>query len=144
MKRILDIVGSRKEIYSVQKSDSVRMAAQEMAQRDVRAISVLDGNRLVGIISVWDITTKVVAEGRNPNVTSVEEVMTPDPMTTFPDASYAECLVTMLANDFQHLVVTGPEGEVFGAVALGDLLKLDKVERDQVLGFYEDLFSAYR
>jgi CBS domain-containing protein len=143
MKTIQDIIQSRREIYSVQYSDSVRKAAEEMSRRDVRAISVLDGTRLVGIVSVWDIMAKVVAESRDPTLMRVEEVMTPEPMTTSPDASYAECLVTMLANDFQHLVVVGPDGKVFGTVAIGDLLKLDKKERDEVLEFYEELFNAY-
>jgi CBS domain-containing protein len=144
MKTILDIIASRSEIYSVQYNDSVRKAAEEMTRRNVRAISVLDGSQLIGIVSVWDIMSKVVATGQDPSGTRVEEIMTPSPMTTFADASYAECLVTMLGNDFQHLVVVGPEGEVFGTVALGDLLKLDKSERDEVLRFYEELFSAYR
>jgi len=143
MKRIRDIVGSRTEVYTVQKTDSVRQAAQEMTRRNVRAISVLDGDRLVGILSEWDIMTKVVAEGRDPETTRVEEVMTPDPMTATPDATYAECLVTMLANDFQHLVVVTPEGRVLGTVSLGDLLSLDKRERDEALEFYERFFQVY-
>ncbi len=143
MKRIRDIVGSRTEVYTVQKTDSVRQAAQEMTRRNVRAISVLDGNRLVGILSEWDIMTKVVAEGRDPDTTRVEEIMTPDPMTATPEATYAECLVTMLANDFQHLVVVTPEGRVLGTVSLGDLLSLDKKERDEALEFYEHFFQVY-
>lgn len=143
MKRIRDLVGSRTEVYTVQKTDSVRRAAQEMTRRNVRAISVLDGERLVGILSEWDIMTKVVAEGRDPDATRVEEIMTPDPMTATPDATYAECLVTMLANDFQHLVVVTPEGRVLGTVSLGDLLSLDKKERDEVLQFYEHFFQVY-
>ncbi|MCS6815809.1 MAG: CBS domain-containing protein [Blastocatellia bacterium] len=143
MKRIRDIVGSRTEVYTVQKTDSVRHAAQEMTRRNVRAISVLDGDRLVGILSEWDIMTKVVAEGRDPETTRVEEIMTPDPMTATPDATYAECLVTMLANDFQHLVVVTTEGKVLGTVSLGDLLSLDKKERDEALAFYERFFQIY-
>jgi len=87
--------------------------------------------------------TKVVAEGRDPETTRVEEVMTPNPMTATPDATYAECLVTMLANDFQHLVVVTPEGKVLGTVSLGDLLSLDKKERDEALEFYERFFQVY-
>jgi CBS domain-containing protein len=143
MKRIRDIVSSRTEVYTVQKTDSVRQAAQEMTRRNVRAISVLEGDRLVGILSEWDIMTKVVAEGRDPETTRVEEIMTPDPMTATPDASYAECLVTMLANDFQHLVVVTPDGRVLGTVSLGDLLSLDKKERDEALEFYERFFQVY-
>ncbi len=143
MKRIRDIVSSRTEVYTIQKGDSVRQAAQEMTRRNVRAISVLDGDRLVGILSEWDIMTKIVAEGRDPETTRVEEVMTPDPMTATPDATYAECLVTMLANDFQHLVVVTPEGRVLGTVSLGDLLSLDKKERDEALEFYERFFQVY-
>lgn len=142
MKRISEIIGDRKEVYSVQKHESVREVARRMAEWNVRAVTVMDGPTVVGIVSNWDFLTQVLAQGRDPERTPVGEVMTPNPMTTTPDATYAECLVTMLENDFQHLVVITPEGELRGTVALGDLLKIDKRERDQVIEFYQEMFSG--
>ncbi len=143
MKRIRDLIESRTEIYSVQARDSVRRAAQEMTRRDVRAITVLDGDKLAGILSQWDIMTKVVAEGRDPEATTVAEIMTPDPMTVSPNDTYAECLGTMLANDIQHLVVITPEGIVKGLIAIGDLLKVDRKEQSEIIEYYEKLFQMY-
>lgn len=143
MKRIRDLIESRTEIYSVQARDSVRRAAQEMTRRDVRAITVLDGDRLAGILSQWDIMTKVVAEGRDPDATMVAEIMTPDPKTASPNDTYAECLGTMLANDIQHLVVVTPEGTVKGLIAIGDLLKVDRKEQSEIIEYYERLFQMY-
>lgn len=143
MKRIRDLIESRTEIYSVQARDSVRRAAEEMTRRDVRAITVLDGDQLAGILSQWDIMTKVVAQGRDPDTTIVAEIMTPDPMTASPDDTYAECLGTMLANDIQHLVVVTPEGTVKGLIAIGDLLKVDRKEQSEIIEYYEKLFQMY-
>jgi CBS domain-containing protein len=143
MKRISEILGDRKEVYSVQKDDSVQAAARRMAEWSIRAVTVMDGPKVAGIVSNWDFLTKVTALGRNPETTTVGEVMTANPMTVSPDATYAECLVTMLENDFQHLVVVTPDGELRGTVAIGDLLKIDKWERDQVIVFYQEMFSGH-
>ena len=144
MKRISEIIAPREEIYSVRTTDSVAQAARYMKSRGIRAVCVMDGPKIAGIVSHWDFLTKVLAEGRDPNQTTVGQVMTPNPMTVSPDATYAECLVTMLENDFQHLVVVTPEGEMRGLVAIGDLLKIDKMERDSVIEFYQEMFSSHR
>jgi len=143
MKRISEIIGDRTEVYSVQKGDSVREAARRMAEWNIRAVTVMEGSKVAGIVSNWDFLTKVTALGRNPETTTVGEVMTANPMTAAPDATYAECLVTMLENDFQHLVVITPDGELRGTVAIGDLLKIDKRERDEVISFYQEMFSGH-
>jgi len=144
MKRINEIIGDRTEVYSVQKSDSAREAARRMAEWNIRAVTVMDGQKVAGIVSNWDFLTRVIAKGLDPERTTVGEVMTPNPMTATPDATYAECLVTMLENDFQHLVVVTREGELRGTVAIGDLLKIDKRERDEVIQFYQEMFSGGR
>jgi CBS domain-containing protein len=144
MKRISEIIAPREEIYSVRTTDSVAQAARYMKDRGIRAVCVMDGPEIAGIVSNWDFLTKVLAEGRDPNQTTVSEVMTSNPMTVSPDATYAECLVTMLENDFQHLVVVTPEGQMRGTVAIGDLLKIDKMERDSVIEFYQEMFSGHR
>jgi CBS domain-containing protein len=142
MKRISEIIIVRTEVYCVHPDDTVQDAARRMAEWSVRAVTVCDDKQVVGIISNWDFLTKVLAQGRDPKTTTISQVMTSNPMTVTPDASYAECLVAMLDNDFQHLVVVAENGEPRGTVAIGDLLKTDKAERDAVLHFYHDLFTA--
>lgn len=142
MKRISEIITVRTEVYCVHPDDTVHEAAQRMAQWNVRAVTVCQDNRVVGIVSNWDFLTKVLAQGEDPKTTRISQVMTSDPMTVTPDASYAECLVTMLENDFQHLVVVSERGEPLGTVAIGDLLKIDKAERDEMLRFYHNMFMG--
>jgi CBS domain-containing protein len=143
MKRISEIIDPRKEVYCVRTNDSVREVARRMAQWSIRAVTVMDGDRVAGIVSNWDFLTQVLAHGRDPDGTTVADVMTPHPLTVSPEATYAECLVTMLENDFQHLVVMTPEGQLRGTVALGDLLRIDKRERDEVIQFYQEMFSGH-
>ncbi len=141
MKTIGDITNRRREIYSVEIHESAKAAAEKMSRWYVRAVSVTEGGRLAGIVSEWDFLTKVVALGRDPETTKVSEIMTPNPRTTSPSATYAECLVTMLEHDFQHLIAVTDSGELRGTIALGDLLKLDKAERDEVIEFYERMLK---
>ncbi len=142
MKTIGDITNKRRQIYSVDMKDSVRAAAEKMSKWDVRAVCVTDRGNIAGIVSEWDFLTKVVAQGLAPETVRVEQIMTHSPQTTSPEASYAECLVTMLKNDFQHLVVVTHSGELRGTVALGDLLKVDKSERDELIDFYSKLLNT--
>ena len=141
MKTIDDITNRRQEIYSVDRRESAKAVAEKMRQWYIRAVCVTDGGRLVGIVSEWDFLVKLMGAGRDPGLTPIGEIMTPDPHTTDPGASYAECLAIMMKNDFQHLVVVSGSGELRGTISVGDLLRVDKVERDGVIEFYESMLK---
>ncbi|MBI4469612.1 MAG: CBS domain-containing protein [Acidobacteria bacterium] len=141
MKTIGDITNRRKEIYSVETKESALAVAGKMRNWYVRAVSVTEGGRLVGIVSEWDFLTKLLGTARDPEHTPIGEIMTPDPHTAHPGASYAECLATMMKHDFQHLVIVTESGELRGTISVGDLLRVDKVERDGVIEFYESMLK---
>ncbi|HEY7410504.1 MAG TPA: CBS domain-containing protein, partial [Vicinamibacteria bacterium] len=64
-----------REVYHVPASLSVREAARYMTERRVGAVSVLEGTRLVGVLSERDLMGRVVAPGLDPDATRVGEVM---------------------------------------------------------------------
>jgi CBS domain-containing protein len=129
MTKIGAIVSGR-EAYGVTKRETVRGAARYMADRRVGAVAVLDGSRLVGILSERDVMTRVVAAGLDPDATAVEAVMTRELLVTGPAASYAEGLREMRAAGCRHLPVI--DGERFlGMVAQRDLLQIDLDEKSE-------------
>lgn len=118
-----------RELYYLTPGQSVADAARYMAERNVGAVCVLEGDRLVGILSERDIMTRVVAQGRDPKSTRVSEIMTPNPVVVDAGESYENCIRTMKAASFRHLPVVS-EGKLLGLVSLRDLLQVDISEKD--------------
>jgi len=98
----------------------VREAARIMAERRIAAVLVTEGRRLVGIFTERDLTTRVVAAGRDPDATRLGEVMTADPDTLDPDATAGAALALMERHRYRHLPVVRGD-EVVGIVSIRDL-----------------------
>ncbi len=115
-------------------------ASRAMVKSGVRACAVaLEDNILLGMFSELDLMRRVVAEGRDPKATAVEEVMTRDLMTVTQDTPLGDALEIMVANGFRHLpVMDGPR--VVGMATLHRVLKykLDqsREELESVVSFF--------
>lgn len=111
-----------KDLVSAPAGMLVSDAARVMKQRRIGAIIVLDGDKLAGIFTERDALFRVVAEGRDPNATSVADVMTRNPVTIHPDRPFESALEIMHNGRFRHVpVVEGgrPIGMVSSRDALG-------------------------
>lgn len=100
---------------------TVLSAATLMAERRIAAVLVTDGDRLRGIFTERDITARVVAAGRDPERTTLAEVMTADPDTLGPDARAIDALTLMEDRNYRHLPVAGADGRVLGIISIRDL-----------------------
>ena len=113
---------------SCSRDASVRDVAKLMAQEDVGPIPVVDGDRLVGIVTDRDLVIRVLAEGRDPESTTVGEVASSDPVTLSPDADIDEGLELLAQNQVRRLLVV--EGDrLVGIVAQADIARLGKDEK---------------
>lgn len=111
-----------RDVYSVAPGASVFEAIQEMSERGVGALVVLDGDALAGIISERDYTRKVILQGRASRETRVEEIMTPDVITASPELTLEQAMRLVSERRIRHLPVTSG-GKVIGVVSIGDLVK---------------------
>ncbi len=84
---------------------SVAAAARIMAQGRFGAVLVVDGGMLKGIFTERDALFRVIAEGKDPAVATVGEVMTQDPRTVAPENTYGFALVLMQEGGFRHAPV---------------------------------------
>lgn len=84
---------------------SVLEAAGLMAKHAVGAVLVVEGEQLVGIFTERDAVCRVMAPGRDPAVTRLDEVMTPEPKTVEPDETFGYALLLMHDNGFRHAPV---------------------------------------
>jgi CBS domain-containing protein len=96
-------------------------AAKVMDRADIGDVLIVDGTgQLRGIVTDRDIAVRAVAEGRDPNTTTVEEIMTPTVETISSSATVREAIEAMRRHDIRRLpVVDG--GSPIGVVSLGDL-----------------------
>jgi CBS domain-containing protein len=121
MATIRDLISNR-TIHYVQPNQTVFEAASYMVERNVGAVPVLDGAKLVGIFSERDIMRRVVTESRDPLTTHISEVMTTNVSTVAPDASSEEAMCVMQSRGIRHLpVCEGPA--LVGFLSLRDLLR---------------------
>ncbi len=100
---------------------SVRQAASVMKQRRIGAMMVVEQGRLAGIFTERDALTGVVAEGRDPQTTTLAEVMTHNPRTISPDATFNAALELMHEGRFRHVPVV-EDGVPVGMVSVRDAM----------------------
>jgi CBS domain-containing protein len=123
-------VVSGREMYHVSADSSVRDVAQYMSDRHVGAVAVLEGQRVVGIVSERDIMSRVVAKGLSPERTKVSEVMTRELLVVGPDESPADALRKMRQAGCRHLPVVDGD-RLIGMISQRDLTQVDLTAKDE-------------
>jgi CBS domain-containing protein len=106
-------------VWSVSPTNTVFEAISMMAEKNVGALPVLEGGRLVGMISERDYARKVILLGRGSRETSVAEIMTVNLKTVGLSDSVQECMQIMTDNRVRHIPVL-EEGELAGLISIGD------------------------
>jgi CBS domain-containing protein len=123
MRTIHDILKSKGHaVWSVHPSDTVLAALGVMAEHDIGAVLVQDGERLVGILTERDYARKVVLVGRSSRDSPVSAVMTSHIVCVGPHRSLEECMGLMTEKRVRHLPVVDHK-HVIGVVSIGDLVK---------------------
>lgn len=139
MKTIGSIVkDSNRDLYTISADDTAYAAARYMTERNIGAVTIVDGSRVVGLFSERVLMRRVIAKGRDPNAVKVSDVMTTELTTASPDESYEVGLRKMQQARVRHLPIL--EGaEFIGLISLRDLLKIDadeKAEEIRLLNTY--------
>lgn len=110
-----------KAVYFVTPENTVLDALQLMADKDIGAVLVMDGEKLLGIFTERDYSRRITLRG-NTDATLVKEVMTSPVYFIHPDQSAEACMAQMVDKHFRHLPVV--EGQkVVGVVSIYDVVK---------------------
>jgi CBS domain-containing protein len=120
------------EVWSVSPEDTVLEAITRMARLRIGALLVMDGDRLVGILSERDYARKIILQGRRSAETRVAEIMTEAVVTATQEMTAQQCLAMMTEGYFRHLPVM-EEGRVIGLVSIGDLVKAVIADQQAVI-----------
>ncbi|MBI2349335.1 MAG: CBS domain-containing protein [Deltaproteobacteria bacterium] len=123
MKRVKDILDVKgRDIWSIAPDVSVYDAMKLMADKEIGSLMVMEGTKLVGIISERDYARKVILQGRSSRTTQVREIMTSRVVYAQPDQNIEECMALVTEKRVRHLPVID-EGQLVGVISIGDLVK---------------------
>lgn len=110
-----------KVIYSLQPDKTIQDALKLMADKDVGAVLIMEGEKLFGIFTERDYARKGTLKG-NPVTTPLKDVMTRQVYFVSPDQSAETCMAQMIDKHFRHLPVL-KDGKVIGVISITDVVK---------------------
>jgi CBS domain-containing protein len=113
---------SRQAIFSVPPNSTVYQALQLMAEKDIGAVLVMEGEQLLGIFSERDYARKVVLQGKTSAGTPISDIMTKRVMFAKPTHTTDECMAIMSERRFRHLPVMDGD-KVLGVLSITDLVR---------------------
>jgi len=133
MKTVQQLLESKRySVVSVTPSSTVLDALKVMAEKEIGAVIVIDGEHLVGIFSERDYARKVVLQGKASKDTPVREIMTERVVCVRPEQSIEDCMGLMTDKRIRHLPVLQHK-KVIGVISIGDVVKEMLSEKEFVI-----------
>ena len=130
MRIVQDILKTKGTVvWSVQPYATVLDALELMARKNVGALLVTEGDRVVGIFSERDYARKVRLEGRSSLNTFVREIMTEQVLFVQPEQTIEECMALMTEAHVRHLPVLDGT-KLVGVISIGDAVKALLADKD--------------
>jgi CBS domain-containing protein len=128
-KTVDELLGARRGVvFSITPGDTVYSGLEKLADKDVGVLVVLQGDRLVGVLSERDCARKLDLRGRTARSTAVRDVMTTEVLYVTPGHTIDQCMALMKQDRVRHLPVL-QGGRVVGVVSARDILE-DAVTED--------------
>ena len=118
MKTVKDIMSY--PVFTIDKDATIQDAARVMADKNIGALTVMEGEELIGIITERDISKRIVAENRNPSQLKVKEMMHSPIVTAKPAATIYDAFDLMSAGGFRRLPLV-EDGKLVGIVTQTDV-----------------------
>lgn len=123
-------------VFTIAPNATMYAALELMAQKDIGALLVLDGDQVVGILSERDYARKVALRGKIPETALVSEIMTSDVIYVSPDETVEECMALMTNKRVRHLPVIAND-KLVGLVSIGDVVKSLIANQEFLIGQLE-------
>jgi len=109
-----------RDVVLAKPNQTLREVADIMSQKDIGALPVAEGDRLVGMITDRDIVIRAVAEGKGPD-TKVTEIMTEQIRYCFEDEDLGDVSKNMAGIQMRRLPVMNRRKELVGILSLADM-----------------------
>jgi CBS domain-containing protein len=123
-RKVKDILKTKKNnsVFSVEPQSSVYSAIEQMCEKNIGGVVVVENNVLVGIFTERDYARKLILKGKSSKDTVVAEIMTKNPITVSPDTTIDDCMNVMSEKRIRHLPVT-ENAVLVGMISIGDVVR---------------------
>ena len=132
-----------RDVWTVSSDSTVYDALQEMADKKVGALLVVEDDKLVGVFSERDYARKVILHGKASKDTLVKEIMSTEMFWVRPDETVAGCMELMTNKRIRHLPVLD-EGRLVGVISIGDVVKAVISEKEFAIQQLEQYITSGR
>jgi len=123
MKQISDLLKHKgRDVWSLSPDATVYEAIDQMAQKEVGALLVMEGDKLVGIVSERDYARKVILNGKSSKETPVREIMSYPVVCASPELTVEQTMTLLTEKRIRHLPVVIGE-KVVGVISIGDVVR---------------------
>ena len=119
-------------VYSVSPDSSVYDALEELEEKNLGGLVVVENGKLIGVFTERDYARKVILKGRSSKETLVRDIMTSRPIFVNPDTTIDECMRLMSDKFIRHLPVLEND-ELIGILSIGDIVRYIIYEKDFII-----------
>jgi CBS domain-containing protein len=109
------------DVVAVEPGTGVVDAAKRMIEEKKGPLPIVDGDRVIGMVTDRDVIARVVAEGRDPNSCSVDDIATRELVTARPDQDIDEVRQLMAEHQLDRVLVTEEGDRLVGIISEGDI-----------------------
>ena len=131
------------DVATVDRKTTVLDAAKAMNEQRIGAVVVTDGDRVVGIFTERDILNRIVAAGKDPKTTRIEEVMTSPMACCRRDTRLTECRTVMTQKRIRHLPVV-EDGKLYGIISAGDIVAGEVADQQATIEYLHEYLYGRR
>lgn len=128
------------QVFTVTPTQTVLDALKLMAERNIGAVLVMDGQRVAGIFSERDYARRGILKG-NSESTPINQVMSPTVYFINLEQSLGICLALMTEKHIRHLPVV-TDGKVVGIISIGDVVKAIIEEKQSTIAGLENFLVS--
>jgi len=135
------LMGKGAEVYTISPETMVLDALGLMAEKNIGALVIMEGDAIAGIFSERDYARKIALQGRSSRTTPVSEIMTGNVVTAPPELPAEQCMVIMTDKHIRHLPVV-ENGRLIGIISIGDVVKNIITEQQVMIRHLEDYIQS--
>ncbi len=140
VREILKIKGHA--VFSVTPNTTVYSAIEQMCEKNIGGVVILENEKLVGIFTERDYARKLILKGKSSKDTPISELMTKDPITVTPDSKLEDCMNIMSNKRIRHLPVMD-NNIIVGMISIGDLVKFIIEEQRSIIEHLEHYITNH-
>ncbi len=142
MAKVNDIIQAKgNQIYSISPDSTVYSALEQLFEKNISALLVMEGEELAGIFTERDYARKVVLKGKSSKETLIKEIMTQNLITVTQENTIEDAMKIMTDNHIRHLPVKSVD-KLIGIISIGDVVKHLIQEQKSIIGNLESYIKG--